>query len=267
MIKLGLFQDSFECYRSHPAISKGGLDQFHKSPLKYKASLTLGREQTASMMLGEAIHCAALEPDKFKANYFNMPEGMRRGTKAFDELQKEHEGKISLNNTEWLTIDGIVGSLSQSTEAQELLRSATKEVSAYTLTQETHIPIKGRIDALNSTSNTIIDLKTTEDASLESFSSSIYRYRYHVQAAIYQDIIKELTGKRMAFKIIAIEKDAPYDFAIYEIDDLAIEEGRRSYQKEIVSYQKCLESDTWPGLPKTGQRITLPAYAFKKESL
>lgn len=266
-MKLGLYNDSFKEYQAHPGISKSGLDQFRKSPLQYKYSLTAEREQTPAMLLGEAIHCAVLEPKRFESSYFNLPEGMRRGTKAYDELQKANEGKIALNHTEWGTTTGIVKSLSENKEAQSLLKDAEKEVSAYSLLTESLIIVKGRMDAINHTEHTIIDLKTTEDASRESFSSSILKYRYHVQAAIYVDLMKAITKKDFKFKIIAVQKDDPFDFSIHEVGPLSLDLGRSIYKQELIYFFSCLTRNEWPGLPKDSRVIEVPQYAFKKEFL
>lgn len=62
----------------------------------------------------------------------------------------------------------------------------------------------------------IIDWKSCRDASKKSFRQDFYKYRYDLQAAFYCDVL----GVPMdSFYFVAIEKEFPYNTAVYCLDE------------------------------------------------
>src|SRR6185369_2180467 len=113
----------------------------------------------------------------------------------------------------------------------------------------------------------VTDLKSTVNASPTGFQRAIAKYRYHVQAAMYLDGIKAVTGEEPnTWLWSAWEKVQPYANAAYVATPEMIETGRQEYKKLLVTYAKCLESDTWPGYDAELQYINLPEWYNKPEA-
>lgn len=148
--------------------------------------------------------------------------------------------------------------------------------------------------------NVVIDLKTTDDASLEGFSKSIANWRYDVQAPFYLDGLREclrqsgdkppaegaaelsaywideLTGivcrcrpdfwrgEPKNFVFIAVEKKPPYAVAVYVLDEDSMVSGRAQYRANLNTLEQCLIADKWPGYGDKVQTISVPAWHLRK---
>ena len=94
--------------------------------------------------------------------------------------------------------------------AAELLRDGQAEQSFWWDDADTGLRCKCRPDWLNGA--TVIDLKTTTDASPAGFAKSCATFRYHVQASHY---LAGLPAERFIF--IAVEKVYPYAVGVYQL--------------------------------------------------
>jgi hypothetical protein len=137
--------------------------------------------------------------------------------------------------------------------ASELLQGK-KELTILSELQQTKV--KARLDCL--IDGIIVDVKTTEDASPEAFSRTIYNYEYHQQAAFYLDAANACGLEVGQFIFIAVEKKPPYAIGIYQLDADAITEGRALYRKALKAYETAEAFDYWPGYSTLIQAISLP---------
>lgn len=153
---------------------------------------------------------------------------------------------------------------------------------------------------LTTANNVVVDLKTTEDASLEGFSRSIANWRYDLQHPYYLDGLREaLTqsgqqppavgkaelsaywidpktevlcrcrpdywrGSPDRFFFIAVEKKPPYAVSVYLLDDESVDLGRAQYRADLNRYAECLSTGVWPGYGDTIQRISVPGWHANK---
>lgn len=246
-------------YHAHPSLSKSGLDRLAISPAHYQAWLTDPRIETAAMRFGTAAHCAILEPARFEQEYAPLPEGLDRRTKDGKALYAELEatGKTLLSMDDWNTLNRMRDSVLAHPAARELLSEGQAETSHFS--ELYGVSVKCRPDWLSG--GLVVDLKTTQDASLSGFSKSIANYRYAVQHAFYSDILASLGHEIIAFLFIAVEKTAPFAVGVYELDDMSIEIGREQYQSDLDTYRRCVESGEWPAYSNGVEKISLPRWA------
>ncbi len=126
------------------------------------------------------------------------------------------------------------------------------------------------------TKKKIIDWKTTseEDLTEESVNRLILRYGYHISAAMYQDIVHEVTGVWKPFYLVIVSKSAPYDcimvdmanYVFRHFDDMDIVipgPGAVEYRKLLELHRQCTQKGEWPGAetfvkPEGGLRIMQP---------
>ena len=93
----------------------------------------------------------------------------------------------------------------------------------------------------------IYDFKTTEDASERNALRTILNYGYHLQAAHYINLAHCNRNDIRGFRIVMVEKEAPYEGGIYEISGEVLELGFKETQRAYALYDKCLTENTWPG--------------------
>jgi hypothetical protein len=74
----------------------------------------------------------------------------------------------------------------------------------------------------------------------------------------------DLTNAKRFF-FIAVEKEAPFNCEIYELDEESIAIGRAEYLADIETYKKCLKTENWHGYTEEAaiHVIGLPAWAKK----
>jgi len=246
-----------EYHKKTEYISKSLLDLVHKSPAHYKAYIQ-GEKQapTSAMNLGSLVHSVVFNQD----NYAVMPECDRRtkeGKAIYESFMAESEDKelfVSLKDYE-LALN-IRNAVLAHPKAALLLEQGQAEIPVFGKIAD--IDAKCKVDFLNTKYNVCIDLKTTTNSAPNEFAKSVWNYRYHVQAAFYMDLTK---AERFIF--IAVEKEAPFNVELYELDNDAIERGRQEYLEDIETLKDCKESGEYPGytLGHKIHIISLPTWA------
>lgn len=260
-----------DAYHSGEGISKSGLDLIGRSPLHYWAKYLdpqrEPQEPTPAMLLGTAIHSAVLEPHSFANDYVVFPKIDRRtkeGKAYYDELIAQAAGRTIISADDYATCVSIQDNVRRHPAAQVLLNDGEPELSVYWRDEQTGVLCKCRPDWMNYKANTIIDVKSTDDASPAGFQKSIVKWGYHVQAAWYLDGVKAATGHApKAFIFAAFEKTRPFATAFYYADEDMIELGRQLYRERLDVFAACLKNNSWPGYPQQLSPISLPGWVMK----
>lgn len=116
----------------------------------------------------------------------------------------------------------------------------------------------------------LYDLKTTTDASPESLAKTIAAYGYDMQAAHYLAVWKAATGEDRKFRIIFVEKDAPYGVSVAELyrkpGDEAdwFDHADLNIQNAIRTWGECIQSGKWPCYPARVAVIGAPGWHLSK---
>jgi len=246
-------------YHADPAISASHLHAVAKSPAIYYARFLAPNrpkvEPTAAMRLGTLVHCAVLEPDQLSSRYV---VGYDRRTKAGKEQAAELAGSgvEVVNASEMEIAMSMRHSVSYCTVAAELLSEGKAEQSIWWDDSDTGLRCKCRPDWING--STIIDLKTTGDASPSGFAKSVANWRYHIQQAHYLS-----SGIADRFIFIAVEKVYPYGVGVYELDSDAVLEGKRIAKRNLTTIANCQAANDWPGYSEASPAsLSLPRWAY-----
>jgi len=252
-------------YHADPAVSASHLHAVAKSPQAYWARyINPDRpvvEPTAAMRFGSLTHCAVLEPDDLLQRYGVAPD---RRTKAGKETaeQMTQQGIEPVSQADLATALAIAAAVRNHPIAAELLATGKAEQSFWWNDPLNNLRCKCRPDWLSNT--TVVDLKTTTDASPSGFARSVAAYRYHVQAAHY---MSGLFGVER-FVFIAVEKTYPFAVGVYELDDAAMDEGHTLRHRDMHRIHTCRSSARWPGFTDDSiTTLSLPRWAFNDGSI
>lgn len=249
-------------YRARKGINKSTLWEIRRSPTHYKYLLEHPTEDTQALRFGRALHAAILTPSAFKREYAVAPDCDRRtreGKEAYIMWQSLlAPGTTILSAEDMETIQGMVKSYRNSKEARALLRNTRREVPKFWTDPETGLLCKCRLDAVKP--DTVVDLKTTLDASTGAFMRDAMKYGYHVQAAHYLQGVEATTGRRPEWYFLVIEKKPPYCVHIMRASAELIELGAYERARLMEKLKHCIDTDTWPAY--NTEELTPPAWAY-----
>lgn len=250
-------------YRAAEGISASDLKLFRRSPAHWLSERQHPREPSPAMKLGTAIHSAVLEPDKFDGEYIALPSFDRR-TKAGKEsaaaFEKENEGKTCLSEYEMAICRGIIGAVNRHPISAILKDQAClKEQSIFWSDSHTNVHCKARLDAMNPESHTVLEIKSTEDASKEAFYWSIYgAFGYWIQAIHYSYGYLAKYGSFPRFIFVAIEKSRPYGISLFELDAEFWSKADPLYNSLLLRADDCIKFNHFPAYSQDVQIISTP---------
>jgi len=219
-------------------LSKSSLDRINRSVDHFFETVP---QETPAMKVGSAFHCLALEPHKFINEYVCAPEVDRRtsaGKKEYAQFEADNPRKTIISVADWEMIHLMVQSLENTPIAAEMLRPSAGEVEETMMWNDRELGtlMKGRSDFRNNEQKVIIDLKSTMDASADKLEKDLWSndLRYHVQAAIYTDGIREILGEEdWEFRFIFVEKKPPYGVRVVSLPEEGLDVGRIQYRENI----------------------------------
>ena len=251
---------SNEDYHADPAVSASHLKAVMQSPYHYWSRYVDPNrkpvEPTAAMKLGSLAHCAILEPEELLNRYGVCAP---RNTKA----GKEQAERMAAQNMEAVTASDMALAMGMSAAVQAhpaayaLLKEGKAEQSFWWDDLATGMRCKCRPDWYQG--STIVDIKTTTDASPQAFARSVATFGYHIQAAHY---LEGLSDRCQRFVFVAVEKTYPHAVAVYELDGEALALGRTMRDNGMDVIAACHAVDVWPGYGDTIiQTISLPKWA------
>lgn len=248
-----------EDYHKSPGLSQSVLKQLREEggPAKVKFR---ERPTTRPQKFGRLVHTTLLQPHLLSKHYA-VTDLLTVGTKAWLEAEQAAMGRELVKRPEYDRAQAIRdGVMRWSSVAREMLDPAhiRVEQSFYWPDPDTGFLCRGRADVANDDYQVLMDLKSTVDASTDSFRRAVRDYGYHIQAAHYLDGWHRAGGwKPVEFIILAAEKEAPYLCASYVLDAADIAEGRAELRKLLAIWRHCEETGDWPGYDPGLQSLSL----------
>ena len=243
-------------YHADPAISASHLDAVEISPYHYQCTfLDPNRpavEPTAAMRFGTLVHCAVLEPDELNARFAVAPDRRTKEGKAA-AAEFKAAGIEPVSAADMAIAVAMRDAVRSHPDAMALLKEGQAEQSYWYDDKPSGLRCKCRPDWM--TGDTLVDLKTTTDASPRGFAKSVAQYRYHVQADHY---LAGTLARRMVF--IAVEKTYPFAVGVYELDQDALDHAIVLRHQNLQTIADCQAIREWPGYPS--QTISLPKWAL-----
>lgn len=287
LIDFTICKDSNEVYHSKKEyISCSGLKQIKKSPLHFKLE---EKKETEAMTFGSAYHSYILEEELFNEEYHIFDETailnilIGEGSKSpratnkykdwFECEMRIANGKQTINNGTLNMLKAMKDRLTHHRYANTLITKGEAEMSVYCeieLMTGQRVKVKIRPDYKKDSKRIITDLKSAASAAVNNFPRAAADMNYHLQAALYSDIMEAVEGKGMGwdFFFIAQEKTLPYAFNIFQSSAQFLAQGRYEWEALIMLYAWCMENNKWPGYQGFTEsrfgvnELNLPAYSI-----
>lgn len=236
--------------------------------------------ETKALRVGRALHVSVLQPAQVERLLVVEPTVNRRTKAGKAELVRWREalapGAIVLTHDERTAVTRMTDALrSDPRTAQLLEREGAEEMPIEWEDPVTGLPCKAMLDKYFVTRDggaaRVLDLKSTNDPSVAGFTRSTAIYGYHRQDAMYRDAAQRFAGGRpVRFVFLVVRNEPPFECAVYDLDDDAVDAGRRQIRGALDRLAKHLESGDWRA-PWQGAAdnlrpttISLPAYALKE---
>ena len=251
-----------ETYHAHPAYSATDCktiigkspEIFHK--MKYgEEKLDHEPAVKKAFRAGELCHAFTLEPDRAKKAYGVC---LNKATKA-GKIQAEEmaaKGIEPITSTEYELASHVANAVRKHPGAAKLLTGGQPELSFWVDDKATGLACKARADYIKG--DTIVDLKTTGEGGAEpdTFSRTVARYLYHLQAAHYLQV----TGAKK-FIFVAVEKVFPFAVSVTELDPDALALGLELRNEALKGISQCHTDSYWPSYTEKITTISLPKWA------
>lgn len=273
----------FEVYQSWSAINNGLLRHAARSLRHFQEQRTNPQwKQTPSQRRGVICHTAMLEPMIFRRNYAVMPDfadQVRRpdGTpyanpkatteykKLVERWERDNAGKQRIDADEWemaMTLQSAINE--QLTPEDRELLAGPSEVSIVWDDSDTGLRCKARIDKLCRARETIVDLKTTQDA-MRFGSRDILHWGYDRQMAFYRDGMRAVMPCDWKAYLLAVEPERPYGMVGAPLAEAWLARGQRQYRQLLADIARAERSGEWPGYEQP-EEWRMPDWVLRAET-
>jgi hypothetical protein len=250
-------------YRKIRAVNFSTLKAMADSPRAYRYAVQMPREDTPAMLMGRAVHCAVLEPDRFD-DAFAIYTGARRAGKDWIAFKDEHAGLDILKPAERVTAMCIRDAVRDEPRAMRYLETGRAEIVLQWTSQ--HTQLKARLDWISG-DGVLVELKTTRTIDPRRFFADATRRYYHAQLAWYNWGAGVCGNTITAVKMIVAQNQPPYDVAVWNAPDAVLARGEDEYLSWLDRLWECRERDEWPGVQEEETDFELPAWADSDDEL
>lgn len=289
-IKFGIHRDLPDSrYHKLKYCSKHALDVIMEfSPYHLKYQRENPKKPTDAFIIGSALHCKLLTPDRFEKDFpistqcsastgkgtacRNIGNRLVNGNWFCGTHAKDYPETPALSYEDNQAIDAMISRIKSNNAAASILDDAgpddSNEVAAVfewpELFNGNPLKCKAKADGIRKSWSAIFDVKTTTNASRQAFEKEVGTYGYYRQAAFYLEAFRACGLDFEHFVIIAVEKTPPYGVACYRIMGEALELGREELKKPMALYAACERNNNWPGYETEFQDITIPSWKFRQ---
>jgi exodeoxyribonuclease VIII len=262
-------------YHGSDAVSNSMLTAMAESPYHCWASFISPerpqRAATDAMKAGTLLHTALLEPHLMGA-YAVRPDDIDARTKAGKEWAASHNGREIITQEQHDTVRQQIKALRSVQVIDDLLKSRHQaaETSVFWVDKETGLQCRARPDfmAYNGLHCvTVLDVKSTKDASPDGFGKSAAKFGYHRQAAHYTNGIEAQGLTVDAFVFATVTSSYPFIAVSYVLDAEAAAQGFQEVAELLDLYATCKATNNWPAYGQGLQPLSLPKWAQRSNEI
>jgi hypothetical protein len=245
-------------YYANRSLSHSKLSCLAQNPMEFKMRYvddppSLPPKESDAFAMGHAVHCLALEPDKFDERFAFAPVVDRRtkaGKAQWDEFVACSEGKIVLGQQDYFDAIDCVQALNNHADFAAIMQQPRLVEVPFEFELFGH-RFKAKPDCIVDSMKLIVDIKTTDDASPHKWQWSAVDYGYHRQAYIYRKAVEAARDVAYRFIFAVVEKPRPSTrgipptVALYELDPFAMDMGYQDARNLVSEYEHRLETNNW----------------------
>lgn len=198
--------------------------------------------------LGTAAHAALLEGNRAKICVIDAKDWR---TKAAQEARDEAYANgltplLAKHNNAVTRMVEAAKAYVERTEFKGIFQSGKPE--QVIVWQEDGLWFRAMMDWVKLDWETVLDYKTTEDASPETFSRQISRMQYDFQRSFYLRGMRAL-GFNPEFLFLAQETGGSHECTLHGVSPALEAYADFQVERAIQLWRKCLTTDKWPGYP------------------
>ena len=252
-----VYLQSDPSYREELGENQSTIKHILKSPAHYKAAKERKFFPSENMQIGSAVHALVLEGrDVFNRHYVEKPANIKLNTVKGKEWKKMYSRYTILSPEAMEKVEGMAESLARvgyfDSQAEDYHKY--NEVSIYW--DSDHIKCKARLDRVvdHGDSVTVVDLKSTLSIDPYQFLKKCVDLNYIFQSGWYTEAAQRAYEKKAEFVFVAVEREAPYDTAVFEISDAMMREAYRQTELARQILRGCLRDSMWPR-PQVSQGV------------
>jgi len=255
-------------YHESEALSRSGIIDLLRSPAHFYARnrdpKREERKATSAMEFGTMIHMAVLEPKKFAESYKVGPDVKTKAVKAWKDAVADNPGITLIKPAEMKKVKGIMEAVATHPAVSKAgLLDGKAEVSY--LWEDGGREYRVRPDLVTN-NGIVVDLKTTTDASYETFMRHAWNMGYHIQAPFYMGGVKAVhaalgLGSPHAFVQIVVEVEIPFAVQVFAPDEALMALGRLEIGKAITLLDECERTGRFPAYSDKIEILSPPAWA------
>jgi hypothetical protein len=263
-------------YRYWAAANYSAIKEFQNTPLHVYQYLTDPPPATPAMELGNALHTAILEPDRFSKRYVRGAAGnlTRKGPREENnQIKADNPSKQLIRDADWPKIVSMRDAVWRHPRAREVLSGDGLNECAYLWADPaTGLACKAKVDRIGMSREgwpCVVDYKTFGERggklTTHAIESVIYDRLYHIQAAHYLNGLNAIQPFQRRYILMMQEKAAPFAVRMVEIDFAAMELGKRQVARWLKQLKRCQDTGRWPGWSEDFDPMGVPEYAYSQE--
>lgn len=268
----GIYTDisisDYHANRTH--ISATSIKMAKKSLALWKWMQTHPQEEKLHYSFGNAFELALLDGGNFEKQVailqsvlweaqaleekptLKKPKQSGRYQAEVSKFESANEGKYIIPDVgpqSYECIECMLESCYKDSVIQKLIAGTEYQLSLFWTDQETGINLKTRPDICKRKKNVIVNLKTIQDGSPQSFSRDLANYDYVLQAAI--EIRGCLESGLMEqvdnYFWLVVEKEPPFNATLYEFDKSDQQYSLDELDFLLRKIKKAREENLYPG--------------------
>lgn len=240
------------------SLSATGAKTLLTNPARFVHERAHGRPEKRVYDLGTLAHALILgNPDQ----RVTVIDAYDWRTKAAKEARATAyaNGKVPVHRGDLRNVAPLRRAVRRHPLASAILSTGRPEQTLYWIDPDTGVTCRARIDWLHDIA--LVDVKTvpyggTDTAALAKAAAT---YDWPLQAAHYTDGYEAITGQRLPFLFIAVEKEPPYFVRVVQLSDADMAEGRERIRAARDLFAR-YESDGYPEPSPDIDTLTLPRW-------
>lgn len=267
----------FGYYCAVPALNWSTLKHMDKSPAHCRAAElgALDTEQSPAQRQGTLVHVVMSKPTCWRDLYMVTERVPLRSNAAKAEhkallAEAESNGQTLVYQDEVETAESIGHALMANPQVASLVQAegCQHEVGIFWTDEETGVECKALLDVVSAGFGvTLADWKTMSGLVPHDLGRQIDNWMYHGQFGWYWEGAEACGLEPDAFRIIAVETNAPYSVVAPRIGEVTMRAGRKWCRRLLRRYAECKANGKWPGYAQGDWEVDVPNYAIQREGV